>query len=246
VIPFVAILAAFGFVRLMGSSRAPVLDPLRARWRRLSPRIAEWVRRAPATYAYLLILLVTTWVLATSSSSVARQLLLERSTNLHELARDPVRVLVASAFFVTSAPAWLAWVVLFTAVAAPVEHRIGSGRTITVFALGHVGATLLTAVGLWLALKGDLVESSVVRAVDVGASYGFVALAGIATYLLPRQFRWAYLGALLLALIAALALVPSFTDFGHLCAFLIGLACRPLVPAPAPPSEPASTAVALE
>jgi hypothetical protein len=237
VIPFVAILAAFGFVRLMGSSRAPVLDPLRACWRRLSPRIANWVRHAPATYAYLLILLVTTWVLATSSSSVARQLLLERSTNLHELARDPVRVLVASAFFVTSAPAWLGWVILFTAVAAQVEHRIGSGRTITVFVLGHVGATLLTAVGLWLALKGDLVESSVVQAVDVGASYGFVALAGIATYLLPRRLKWAYLGALLLVLVAALALVPSFTDFGHLAAFLIGLACRPLVPVPAPQSE---------
>ena len=231
-IPFVAILAAFGFVRLMGSSRAPVLDPLRARWRRLSPRTADWVRRAPATYAYLLILLVTTWVLATSSSSVARQLLLERSTNLHELARDPVRVLVASAFFVTSAPAWLAWVVLFTAVAAPVEHRIGSGRTITVFALGHVGATLLTAVGLWLALKGDLVESSVVHAIDVGASYGFVALAGVATHLLPRRLRLLCLGPALLGLVGALLLVPSFTDFGHLAAFLIGLACRPLVPTP--------------
>ena len=132
---------------------------------------------------------------------------------------------------------WLGWVVLFTAVVAPVEHRIGSGRTIAVFAVGHVGATLLTAVGLWLALKGDLVESSVVHAVDVGASYGFVALAGIATYLLPRRLRWVYLGALLLALVVALVLVPSFTDFGYLCAFPIGLACRPLVPAPAPRSE---------
>jgi len=132
---------------------------------------------------------------------------------------------------------WLGWVVLFTAVVAPVEHRIGSGRTIAVFAVGHVGATLLTAVGLWLALQGDLVESSVVHAVDVGASYGFVALAGIATYLLPRRLRWVYLGALLLALVVALVLVPSFTDFGYLCAFLIGLACRPLVPAPAPRSE---------
>jgi hypothetical protein len=230
-IPFVVILAAVGFVRLMGSGRAPFLDPLRVRWRGLSPRIADWVRRAPATYAYLVILLVTTWVLATSSSSVAHQLLLERSTNLHELARDPVRVLLASAFFVTSAPAWLGWVVLFTALAAPIEHRIGSGRTVAIFAIGHVGATLVTAVGLRLALRGDLVESSVVRAVDVGASYGFVALAGALTYLLPRRLRWAYLAALLLGLVVALIVGPSFTDFGHLISFLIGLACRPLVPA---------------
>ncbi len=147
------------------------------------------------------------------------------------LANDPVRVLLASAFFVTGASAWLAWFVLFSALAAPVEHRLGSARTIAVFALGHIGATLATAVGLWFALRGDLVESSVVHAIDVGASYGFVALAGVATYLLPRRLRFLYLGLLLLALVAALLLVPSFTDFGHLTAFLIGLACKPLVPA---------------
>jgi len=233
VVPVLVILVAVGFLRLMASSRVEQLDPLRARWRPLYPRIADWVSHAPATYAYLLILLVTTWVLETSSSSVARQLLLERSTNLHELARDPVRVVPASAFFVTGAPIWLVWAVLFTVLAAPVEHRIGTGRTITVFAIGHVGATLLTAVGLWFALKGDLVESSVVRAVDVGASYGFVALAGVMTYLVPRALRRAYFVVLLVGLITALVIGPSFTDFGHLFAFLIGLACRPLVPAAA-------------
>lgn len=233
VIPLVVILAAVAFSRLMTSSRAPRLDPLRARWRRLSPRIGEWVRRAPATYVYLLILLVTTWVLATSSASVARELLLERSTNLHHLATDPLRVLFASAFFVTSAPEWFVWVALFTAIAAPVEHRIGTGRSVAVFAIGHVGATLLTAAGLWLALRGDIVESSVVRAVDVGASYGFVALAGVSTHLLARPFRWAYLGTVLLVIAATVGLDPGFTDFGHLLALVIGLACLPLVPASA-------------
>ena len=236
--PVLVILVAVGFLQLMASSRLPPLDPLRDRWRRLSPRITDWVSHAPATYAYLLILLVTTWVLETSSSSVARQLLLERSTNLHELARDPVRVIPASAFFVTGAPLWMVWVALFSVVAAPVEHRIGTWRAITVFAVGHVGATLLTAVGLWLALKGDLVENSVVHAVDVGASYGFVALAGVVTYLVPRALRAAYIVVLLLGLTTALVIVPSFTDFGHLFAFLIGLACRPLVPAAARRPDP--------
>ncbi len=196
-----------------------------------------WVRSAPATYTYLLILLVTTWVLATSSSSVARQLLLERSTNLDQLAHDPVRVLIASAFFVTSAPEWLLWVALFTLIAAPLEHRIGSGRSIAVFVIGHVGATLLTATGLWLALRGGVVQSSVVHAVDVGASYGFVALASVLTYVLPRALRWAWIGALLLVLGAALVYSPSFTGFGHLAALLIGLACRPLVSHSVPASS---------
>jgi Rhomboid-like protein len=230
VITFVSILVAFGFVRLMKSTRVPALDPLRTRWRSLEPRIVDWIRHAPATYSYLFVLLVTTWMLETSSTSVARQLLLDRSTNLHELAHDPVRVIPASAFIVTSAPEWLAWVVLFTVLAAPVEHRIGSGQAIAVFALGHVGATLLTATGLRLALRFDLVESSVVRAVDVGPSYGFLALAGLMTYLLFRRFRRIYIGVLLLIVVTALVVVTSFTDFGHLAAVLIGLACRPFVP----------------
>lgn len=229
-VPLLALLLILGFTRLMASERLPRLARLRRGWRRLSPRIAAWVRRAPATYTYLLILLVTTWVLATSSSTVAHALLLERSTNLHELTNNPVRVLIASAFFLASAPAWLVWAALFTLIAAPVEHRIGSGRAVAVFAFGHVGATLLTAVGLWLALQDNLVQHSVVRAVDVGASYGFVALAGVLTYLLPRGLRRAYARAFLLALLAALALSPSFTDFGHLLALLSGLAWRRLVP----------------
>jgi hypothetical protein len=235
VIVLAGLLGFFLFTQLMASPRLRRLDPARARWRRLSPRIVAWVRRAPATYTYLFVLLVTTWVLATSSSTVARELLLERSTNLHQLAQDPVRVLIASAFFVTSAPEWLLWVVLFTLVAAPLEHRLGPGRAISIFAVGHVGATLVTAAGLWLALKGDLVETSVVRAVDVGASYGFVALAGVLTYLLPRRLRWAYLGALLAGVLVAVSVGPSFTDFGHVLSLLLGLACRPLVaPALAP------------
>ena len=171
-------------------------------------------------------------MLETSSASVAHQLLLDRSTNLDELAKDPVRVLPASAFLVTSGSEWLAWVVLFTVLAAPVEHRIRSGHTITVFALGHVGATLLTAAGLRLALEVDLAESSVVHAVDVGPSYGFIALAGLMTYLLSPRLRWIYLGAWSLGLVAAAVIFASFTDFGHLVALLIGLGCRPLVPRP--------------
>ncbi len=230
-ITFVSLLVAFGFVRLMRSRRVRGLDEIRVRWRWLEPRIVEWIRNAPATYGYLVILFVTTWVLETSSASVAHQLLLDRSTNLDELAKDPVRVLPASAFLVTSGSERLAWVVLFTVLAAPVEHRIRSGHTITVFALGHFGATLLTAAGLWLALEVDLAESSVVHAVDVGPSYGFIALAGLMSYLLSPRLRWIYLGAWSLGLVAAAAIFASFTDFGHLAALLIGLGCRPLVPA---------------
>lgn len=226
--PLLAIVVVVGLTQLMASQRFPALDPVRARWRRLTPHVISWVRGAPATYTYLLIILVTTWVLETSSSRVARELLEERSTNLHELTRDPVRVLVASAFFVTDAPQWLVWTLAFTVVAAPVEQRIGPGRAVTVFAIGHVGASLLTAAGLSLALRGDLVEVSVARAVDVGASYGFVALAAVGTYLLPGRLRLPCALAMASVAVALLLLQPNFTSFGHLLAFLLGLSCYPL------------------
>lgn len=235
------LIAALG--RVMASERWPQLDPLRKPWRRLVSRVTAYVRAAPGTYVYLFVLLITTWVLQTSSSTVARQLLLERSTNLHRLARDPVRVIFASAFWVSSVWELLTWAVLFTLAVATVERSIGTARTATVFVAGHVGATLLTAGGLWAALQADLVESSIVHVKDVGASYGFLAVAAVLTYRLPRRWPPLYAAVLTTALTAALAVHPSFTDFGHLLALGIGFACYPLartVAVSRRPHEPAT------
>ena len=116
-----------------------------------------YVRSAPGTYAYLFVLLITSWVLQTSSSRIANALLQERSTNLHHLATDPLRVLFSSAFWVGSFADWVVWVALFSIFVAPVERWIGTGRTAIVFVLGHVGATLITAAR---ALGGAPVQTS--------------------------------------------------------------------------------------
>ncbi len=236
-IPIAAILVLVAVGRLMSSERWPRLAPVRSRWRSLQPRAIAYVRTAPGTYTYLFVLLITTWVLQTSSSTIARQLLLERSTNLHQLARDPVRVLFASAFWVSGVWELLAWIGLFTLVVAPVERWIGTARTAAVFFLGHVGATLLTAAGLWSALRADLVEPSVTNAADVGASYGFFAVAALLTYRISGRRQWAYAAVLMTYVIGVLALDTSFTGFGHLLALAIGFACYPLArPASDPPT----------
>jgi hypothetical protein len=227
-IPVALLVLVVALDRLLASERWPQLDGIRARWRRLKPRARAYVRAAPGTCVYLFILLITTWVLQTSSSGIARQLLLERSTNLHQLARDPVRVLFASAFWVESGGELFVWAVLFTLVVAPVEQRLGTGRTAAVFAAGHVGATLLTAAGLWAALRLDLVESSVVNARDVGASYGFFAVAAVLAYLLASRWRLPWAAVLAAFVGLSLAFGPSFTDFGHVLALAIGFACYPL------------------
>lgn len=193
------------------------------------PCAAAFVRSAPATYGYLAILFVTTWLLASASARLADRVLLAESTNLHHLARDPVRVLVGSAFWLSSSRDLLVSAVLFTLVLAPVERRIGAWRMGGVFAIGHVGATLLTAAGLWVALRFDAVERSVVDARDVGASYGAFAVAAALAYLLQQSLRLPYAAVLLGYVALMIPLSGTFTDYGHLLACLLGFACYPLV-----------------
>ncbi len=224
----VLLVLVVGIGRVMASERWPRLDPARRVWRVVVPRVSAYVRSAPGTYAYLFVLLITTWVLQTSSSRIANQLLLERSTNLHQLSRDPVRVLFASAFWVPDALELLGWIALFSLVVAPVERWLGTARTASVFFLGHVGATLLTAAGLWIALRADLVESSVADARDVGASYGFFAVAAVFVYRLGRGPRMVYAFALVAYVGIDSVLSDSFMSLGHVAALVIGFACRPI------------------
>jgi hypothetical protein len=194
------------------------------------------VRSAPATTAYIAILSATTAVLSTLDRSAAHRLLLEVSTNLHQLAHVPVRVLVGSAFWLGGWWQLALWAGLFAAVILPVERRLGWRRTTLAFAAGHVGATLLVAAGLVVGLRLDVVDPRVVRAEDVGASYGFFAVAALGTYLLGPRARLPYLGLLGGYALLQAARSATFTDVGHLLAVAIGLACYPL----ARPSRAAS------
>ncbi|MGZ4411139.1 MAG: rhomboid-like protein [Gaiellaceae bacterium] len=209
-------------IRIERAERWPVLDRWRARWRPWERRAGDYVRSAPFTYIYFSILLVTTWVLQSSSSSVAHRVLLDQSTNLHQLDHDPIRVLIGSAFWLPSGEQIFIWLALFSLVLAPVERWLGSARTALVFAVGHVGATLLVATGLWFAVHADIVERQVTHAEDVGVSYGFFAVAALLTLRLPPRWRPAYLLSVLVYLSLAAALDATFTDFGHLAALGLG------------------------
>jgi len=191
--------------------------------RSLARQAGAYIRSAPLTYIYLFVLLITTWALQTASASVGRKLLIEQSTNLHDLSRDPIRVLVGSAFWLTSSGQLFTWAVLFTLVMAPVERWLGSLRTGITFALGHIGASLITAAGLWLAIDIDLVPHRIAHAVDVGASYGFFAVAALLVFRLEDREKM--LSALALAALFAVVAGGglTFTAFGHLVALAIGL-----------------------
>jgi membrane associated rhomboid family serine protease len=192
-------------------------------------RLGETCSSAPATFAFLLVLVATTTLLSSSSARSDDQMLLAVSTNLHQLAHDPIRVLIASAFWTTGWWGFAVWTTLFAAVVAPVERRLGRRRTIATFAAGHLGATLIVAAGLWIGIEFGAVARADVLALDVGVSYGFFAVAALAGYLLPRRFRVSYFAAAIGYVVGAATVLHTFTDFGHLVAVAIGLGCYPLV-----------------
>jgi len=205
---------------LAGRVPAGPMSLLRWAWR--------GVCSAPLTVGYLLVLSATTAVLSVASPDRDDRLLYAFSTNLHQLGHAPVRVLVGSAFWTSGWFELAQWFVLFFVVLAPVERRLGRRRTLVAFAAGHVGATLIVAAGLWLALRLGAVAPTVAFARDVGVSYGFFSIAGLACYLLARRVRPWYLVLLIGYLAVAAAVSHTFTDFGHLAAVAIGLAWYPL------------------
>ena len=196
-------------------------------WSRVRPSVVAYVRGSPATFLYLFVLSITTWVLLGLTGDVVESILREHSTNLDQLRTNPVRVLIRSAFWVDGY-LLLVWVVLFALVLAPAERWLGTVRWLVVFAAGHVGATLATAAGLWLAIRWKLAPSSLSDVVDVGVSYGFAALAAVFTYRLPAPGRWYWAGGLFAVAAGAAIIGGTFTDFGHLAAVMIGFAMYPI------------------
>jgi len=219
-----------GIDRAVASDRWPALEGFRKLWRTWIPKAKSFMRSAPGTFTYLFVLIITTWVLQTSSSKIAEELLLERSTNLHHLVRDPMRVLFGSAFWVSSTGELLFSLVAFTLIATHVERWIGTARTASVFFFGHVGATLLVAFWLWASLNFTVVRSPMTSARDVGSSYGLAALAALLTFRVPHPRRWLYVGAIVSLIGITLVIDPSFTNWGHAFAFAIGFLSYLFIP----------------
>jgi hypothetical protein len=220
----VLLAVVFGFARRRGW---PPAVRVAAVWVRVRPTVFAYVRGAPATFTYLAVLLVTTWVLLGSSNRVVELLLREHSSNLHQLRIDPVRVLVRSAFW---APGYavLAWAVLFSVVLAPAERWLGTRRWLVVFVAGHVVATLGTAWALSTAIGHGWAPRRLENSIDVGVSYGFAAVAALFTFRLSGAWRWLWSSALVATAVLALLVGRSFTDAGHLLALGIGYAFAPL------------------
>ncbi|MFN8036163.1 MAG: rhomboid-like protein [Acidimicrobiia bacterium] len=144
-------------------------------------------RRIPLTITYVAVLVGTTITLHLLGPVQRHRVLAASSTNLHELSRVPVRVLAASALWISSGRV-LPWAVLLGAVGGALEWRVGSRSTALVFASGHVFASILVGLGLAAGIAWGIVSPSIEHVIDVGPSYGFAAIAAGLSGLVGR--RW--------------------------------------------------------
>lgn len=108
-----------------------------------STAVRHWIATAPGTYIWLAVLFVTTVVLHRMSPGFEEEFLRDRSTNLHELSQNPVRVLITSALWIDGGR-WLPYAVLFTVFHATAEHWLGTLRWLAVAVTAHVVATLVS------------------------------------------------------------------------------------------------------
>jgi len=200
------------------------VDRVRAAWE----RAAAWVRASPGTHILLLILVIITLLLRGLDGATATRVLRAQSTNLVRMATDAPRVLFLSAFLVgTGNVVWQ--LALCEAVMAPFERLVGSARWLAVFAAGHVGATMVTTLGIWWQVHSGSASRALVYPVDVGVSYGLAACAGALAVQLRRPLAIALTLVIVADVLTGLVLSGTFTDWGHAAALAIGFAMGPLL-----------------
>ncbi|MEW2158662.1 rhomboid-like protein [Streptomyces sp. NPDC007189] len=186
-----------------------------------------YIRSAPGTYVWLLVLFVTTVALHQMSPEFEQHFLRQRSTNIHELSHNPVRVLISSAMWIDSGR-WLPYVVLYTVFHAPAERWLGTARWLGVCACAHILATLISEGALLKAIRDGMAPHSAVNTLDIGVSYALAGVVGVLTYRIATPWRYVYLLVILVVFALPLAEGRTFTELGHFVSVLIGLACCPL------------------
>jgi hypothetical protein len=210
------------------------VDALRKAWR--------FVRSAPLTYGWLIVLGCTTAIEQGLNRRQLHHLLVHRSTNLHHLGTDPIKVLIESLLFIDGRNFlrnFVFFAVIFTVFVAQAEHWLGWRRWLAVGLIAHIGATYLSEGVLYLQIELGAAPERLVNATDIGPSYFVVGLVAVLAYHITVPWRWAYIAVVLATFTVALMWHHGFTGVGHLSAAVIGLCCYPLTRGRAGPWDPA-------
>jgi hypothetical protein len=210
--------------------------------------LARYPGRSPATFSILALLLVDQIVVGHLMSQASADHLVEAiSTNLDNLGEHPIRVLAGSLLVADVHGTWLGNLLTIGfglgVCMAFLERRVGALRAVGVTVLGHVGATLVTAVVLVVAIRDGTYPQATRHTLDYGVSYASMAAIAAITPLLPRPSRVWWAGFCLLYPFTSAQWygeLPDFTTIGHVSAALIGLGAGFLFAGRLRPAEPGS------
>ncbi|MDJ0341225.1 hypothetical protein QMK19_06980 [Streptomyces sp. H10-C2] len=187
---------------------------------RLSPGRSPGLSAPWAAPAYVAAVQAGAYALLPVPEAEREELLRAHSTNVDNLRARHWHTLLTSAFLAEE-PLDPGYGAVLLGVLGGAETVWGPRRTASVFAFGHLGASLLVYGGLRAAGASKTTQS----AVDVGSSYGLNAVLGAAAVSLPHRAGRAVAAAGLLTMVVRPLLRErrTFTDAGHLAALLLGL-----------------------
>ena len=221
-------------------------EPPRQRWlavfsllRELPSIAVHAVYLAPATYGLLLIIVITTAIQLRLDPDAAQAIVRNRSVNLTNLATLQFRVLFASILWLQDewlVPQLIMWAAFFVFVLARVEHWLGTWTWIAIFVAAHLATVLITVVRLYVLIHAFHTGYQYQSIVDVGVSYGALALGGMFAHRLPPKRRALFLGILVVAVGVAAFLGSAFSVGPHLTALALGLALVPAARRWGPPA----------
>lgn len=178
--------------------------------------------RFTATYA--VVLLVVAAALVAVGPQVQGRVIDDLSTNLHNLAHGQLGTLIGSAFVTADNDiyAWLPGLVCLLALGELLWR--GKGMVVA-FTLGHIGATLIVAAALAIAIRAGWLPASIADASDVGISYGAAAVLGALTAAMPAWWRlpWVSFWVANALVVATAAESFDFTAVGHVIALTLGV-----------------------
>ncbi|MEU5882931.1 rhomboid-like protein [Spirillospora sp. NPDC047279] len=218
----------------------PWASGLVERWSPRTRWLHAWVLSAPATFTYVAIFTGSTLVQRTAPPKLIELLTTLQSTNLRNLARAPLEVLLDSMWWVADRGAGLVlYILLYVTVVAWGERRYGTPRMLVIGLSGHVFGSLLTAAVETRALRTGRAPAELAITTDVGVSY--VMVAGCAAAVLLMRGRWLVAGvvSLVVGIVAPAVVMHTIWNLGHLfatsCGLLAAWALLRVAPARRPP-----------
>ncbi|MFJ9696578.1 rhomboid-like protein [Kitasatospora sp. NPDC101183] len=197
----------------------------------LRTNVLDWLlervptpRRNPFTLGYLAVVATTTTFANLADPELVQRLQEASSSDGHNLLHHPVRALVLSGFWVAG-EVWVPYLWGFALTLAPLERRVGPARAAAVFAVGHVGATLLSQGVVMGAVATGRMGTDAMDRLDIGVSYGVLACLGAVAGLMPVRERLLALGGASVMIAQQIAQDRDLvTAVGHPAALLAGVA----------------------